>query len=506
MKKYWQFPWYPFLFSLYPALTLMAHNISQVQYAAGIRSLLVSCIGTILFTLVFRLIYRNWHRAAFIATAWVLLFFTYGQVYDVVNAKWKPVYLSNWMLAIWLCLFIIVLALAGLRKARFESAVLPLNVVSFGLLIYPLFLVVRWENVHSNPVQGKALGPEPALHISSDATLPDIYYIMPEDYGRVDLLQSMDQIDISQFMEYLKNSGFYIGDCSQSNYAMESELSLGSALNMEYLQNLSPKFTPNNLDQGPIWNAIRYSAVSADLKKVGYKTVAYATGFAWSELTNSDVYFAPSLLWSDLTSFEIQLLRTTPIRRLEDIGVLNLNEIDGERYRERTMLDFNSAATLASMPGPKFVFMHIISPHEPFVFGPDGKPIDPAPFMDQNQLYTQEQYIRGYRLAVPFVNMELEKTITTLITKSTRPLVIILQTDTGPMFTTGSDMFKILNAYYMPGHTGQLYPSISPVNSFRVVFNAYFGTDLPLLNDASYFSPIPQIYDFSPVPNPCSGK
>jgi hypothetical protein len=74
------------------------------------------------------------------------------------------------------------------------------------------------------------------------------------------------------------------------------------------------------------------------------------------------------------------------------------------------------------------------------------------------------------------------------------------------MFTTGSDMFKVLNAYYMPGYTGQLYPSISPVNSFRIVFNAYFGTDLPLLKDTSYFSPIPQIYDFSPVPNPCSGK
>ena len=218
------------------------------------------------------------------------------------------------------------------------------------------------------------------------------------------------------------------------------------------------------------------------------------------------MYFSPSLLWSDLTSFEIQLLRTTPLSRLEDIGVLNLTEIDGERYRERTMLDFNSASTLASMPGPKFVFMHIISPHEPFVFGPDGTPIDPLPFMDKNQLYTQDEYIQGYREQVPFVNMELEKMITTLITKSTRPLVIILQTDTGPMFTTGSDMFKILNAYYMPGHTGQLYPGISPINTFRVVFNAYLGTDLPLLNDVSYSSPIPRIYDFSVVPNPCSGK
>ena len=114
--------------------------------------------------------------------------------------------------------------------------------------------------------------------------------------------------------------------------------------------------------------------------------------------------------------------------------------------------------------------------------------------------------MRGYQQQVPFVDMEFQKMFTTLISKSTRPLVIILQTDTGPLFTIGPDEFKILNAYYMPGHTGQLYPGISPVNTFRVVFNAYLGTDLPLLSDDSYFSPIPQIYDFSPVPNPCSDK
>lgn len=474
----------------------------------GLRSLLVSCMGAILLTLVFRLIYRDWHRAAFIVAAWVLLFYTYGQIFDVVNAKWKPPYLANWILGFWLFFFIIILILGSLGKIQFKSIVLSLNIVSVGLLIYPLFIIVHWSllhSQHSEPVQVKSIGPDPVLDIPTGETLPDIYYIMPEDYGRVDLLENMDQIDVSQFMQFLKNNGFYIADCSQSNYAT-SELSLGSALNMEYLQDLGPKFTATNLDQGPIWNAIRYSAVSADLKKVGYKTVAYATGFAWSELNNSDVYFAPSLLWSDLTAFEIQLLRTTPIRRLEDLGVLNLNEIDGERYRERTMLDFNSATTLASMPGPKFVFMHIISPHEPFVFGPDGKPIDPAPFMDQNQLYTQEEYIRGYREQVPFVDMMLEKTITTLITKSSSPLVIILQTDTAPLFTNGADTFKILNAYYIPGHTRQLYPGISPINTFRVIFNAYLGADLPLLKDVSYYSPIPQIYDFSVVPNPCSGK
>jgi hypothetical protein len=159
------------------------------------------------------------------------------------------------------------------------------------------------------------------------------------------------------------------------------------------------------------------------------------------------------------------------------------------------------------MPGPKFVFMHIIDPHPPFVFNADGSKIpDPSSFIDQNGNYTLEKYQQGYRDDVPFADQELEKTITALLSKSTRPVVIVLQTDTGPWFTSGPDQFTILNAYYMPGHTAQLYPGISPVNSFRVVLNAYFNAKLPLLNDQSYFSPIPYIYNFSPVPNSCTRK
>jgi hypothetical protein len=275
---------------------------------------------------------------------------------------------------------------------------------------------------------------------------------------------------------------------------------------MDYLQNMSPKYNARNEDQSLIWNAIRYNTLEADLKYIGYTTVAFATGFSWSELDNSDVYISPEPYWSSLTSFENLLLRTTPVRHLEDVGKLSLFNIDGERFRERTLLDYDSVTRLASMPGPKFVFMHIISPHPPFVFGPDGSDLIPSNFIDKNGNYTLAKYQEGYREAIPFDDQELEKTISTLLSKSTRPLVIVLQTDTGPWFTSGSDQFAILNAYYMPGHTAQLYPGISPVNSFRVVLNAYFGANIPLLSDQSYYSPIPYIYNFSPVANSCNNK
>jgi len=61
-----------------------------------------------------------------------------------------------------------------------------------------------------------------------------------------------------------------------------------------------------------------------------------------------------------------------------------------------------------------------------------------------------------------------------------------------------------LNAYHLPeGVNGAgLYPSISPVNSFWVIFNRYFGQDLELLPDRSYFMTVGHPYQLILVEAP----
>ena len=59
-------------------------------------------------------------------------------------------------------------------------------------------------------------------------------------------------------------------------------------------------------------------------------------------------------------------------------------------------------------------------------------------------------------------------------------------------------------AILMPGHEDVLYPTITPVNIFRVVFNAYFGGKYDILEDVSYSSPVPKLYEFSEIKNPCA--
>ena len=46
--------------------------------------------------------------------------------------------------------------------------------------------------------------------------------------------------------------------------------------------------------------------------------------------------------------------------------------------------------------------------------------------------------------------------------------------------------------------SAKLYPAISPVNSFRLIFNEYFGANYPLLPDQTYISDTTTVPDAYP--------
>jgi hypothetical protein len=499
-------PWYFIAFAAYPVLALLSYNISQVRFTAGIRPLTISVAGAVLLFLLFRLIYKNWHRAAFATSMFTVLFYTYGQVFDQIQKKWKVPSLPIWLGTFWLVLLVVGLLWAGWQKTHFQGAALTLNIMSLGLVLYAAGMVgskVPTGKQSNKPADPHA--PVQSLQIPSGQTPPDIYYIILDSYGRSDLLSVNFQYDNSVFISDLDKMGFYVADCSQSNYP-RTDVSLGSSLNMDYLQNLNDKFVPKNEDRSQLWQSILHSTVRYELENAGYKTVAFASGFAFTEVTSADVYLSPSPFWSAMTEFEILLIRTTPLRHLEDVGLVNLEQIDGQRFRDRTELDLKSMNMLAHMVGPKFVFIHMVIPHPLFVFAPDGSKTDPSLFMDANGIYSQEHYTKGYLNQVAYIDGQIEKAAQTLLADSPNPPVIVIQGDHGPWMQTGSDQFKILNAYYLPGHNGVLYPGISPVNTFRLIFNTYLGADYPLLKDISYDSPVPYVFNLSPVPNPCTEK
>lgn len=498
LSKWFSIPWYPIALSTYPVLALLAENIGEVKPEAGWRPLLVSVLFAGGLFVLLKSIFRDWNRAAFLTALWLVLFFSYGHIRILLTEKFSEIDFTLWLLIAWFVLAV----LAVLWAAWKSPSPAALNVIALGLVVTSFVQITSGLG----PRGGHYVAAEnaPLQNLTRPQNPPDVYYFILDMYTRADLLKSYFKYDNSDFIAALEGRGFYVAECSQSNYT-RTEISLASSLNLSYLQELDPKFNdPDSTARRHLWDSLKHNVVRFQLENMGYKTIAFANGFPWSELDDAHVFFTPPPFSSSISEFETLFIQTTFARNLEDVGWLDLDQISGQNFRDRDLLVFNSMDDVARMQGPKYVYVHLIMPHPPFVFGPDGKFTNPADFWNEKKVYPANKFKIGYINQLQFINTKMLEMIDTILADSKTPPIIIIQGDHGPWLQPDPQRFFILNAYYLPDHKTDLYPTISPVNSFRLVFNDYFGGNYDMLKDRTYFSPVPKLYNFSESPYPCS--
>lgn len=502
------FPLHPFLFALYPALALLGHNIAEIRPSVAVRAVIFSLLICILLLAVFRLLFRQWDSAALAASVSLCLFFTYGQVYGflrTVTIAGLVIDRHRYLAPLWMGVLVVFLLWLRRKNPDLKSAHGYLNLVSACLLVFPLFQLGSFglSEYLVNPDQNPEAQMTAELALPEDQPAPDIYYIILDAYTRDDTLASEYGLDNRPFLDQLKQLGFYVAACSQSNYA-QTQLSLASSLNFDYLASLNPRYSAGNTDRTGLPDLIQHNRIRQALEQLGYQTVAFETGFKISEWVDADYYLSPGLAASDnfklnagLNDFELMLVNTSAGRLLTDAAIklpeFLKADFDNPRriHRERVQFGLEQLAALPSLPGPKFVFAHLVIPHPPYVFGPEGEFIDFDP--DKKA---------GYRDQVIYLNKQLIPLLEQILVDSATPPIIILQGDHGGIEAPPAKRMDILNAYYLPGRgDGGLYPAISPVNTFRVILNTYFGGQYPLVDDTSLFSVYKTPFDYTVIPN-----
>ncbi len=494
-------PWYPVAISAYPVLALLSANVGQIQPAAGIRSLLVSvAFGGMLYFVIWSFL-RQAYKSAFLATLWLALFFTFGHAYIAIDEKYPESNYTLWLAIGWIVLFMLALAWVLRSQSTFVSSTATFNTIALALMV----MAVGQISLAVGPRSVHASGAENAPS-QNDLVLPqyppDVYYIILDSYTREDFLKMVYDYDNSEFVDALQERGFYIASCSQSNY-VRTEISLASSLNMMYIQELDDAFTPDSTARRTLWDSLKHSAVRHNFESLGYETVNFATGFAWMELDDADHFLTPPPFTSGLTEFEGLFFRTTLARYAQDWGWVDPDAVLGQSFRDRFNNVFDNMDDVASMPGSQFSYIHLISPHPPFVFDAEGNPMYPPGFWNEQRQYPYDMYQKGYTNQLTYLNKRMLEAIDTILEESDTPPIIIIQGDHGVWMQPKDRRMWILNAYYLPGNNDKLYPSISPVNTFRLVFNSYFGGRYEMLEDVSYFSPVPNLYDFTKMPNSC---
>jgi hypothetical protein len=273
---------------------------------------------------------------------------------------------------------------------------------------------------------------------------------------------------------------------------------------MTYHHDLAGCLGPDTSNVLPLKDMIQDSRLFRFLRKHNYRIVTFASGYPMTEIKDSDLYLSPGWVLDD---FQGEILNRTPVPALQYMLKLPPGRC------ERVLYVFDQLAEMPRQPGPVFVFAHIVAPHHPFVFGPQGQVLltsKPVRFSDTPANKGQRQeYIRRYIDQLIFTNRKTQALIDSILSQSKNPPVIILQADHGPASRLDWDnpspmafqeRFAILNAYYLPRFDyADLYDDLSPVNTFRIVLNHYFQTDLPLLPDESYFSPVNHPYRLTNV-------
>lgn len=500
LGQWFSIPWYFVVFSIYPVLALLSFNIGQVKPESGWRPLLVSLIFGGLLFLLCRFLVRDVYRAAFLSTLWMALFFSYGHIYLTLLEEWEDVNYTPYMLAAWLILFILFYLWATRPRFTFRESALPLNVIMLGLAVTSMVQInTGTQEGSGHYVRAKNA---PVQQLTPPQNPPDVYYFILDSYTRADLIQQAYGYDNSPFLDGLRERGFYVAECSQSNY-VRTEISLGSSLNMQYLQDLDPAFTSESTRRTVLWDSLKHSAARYMFEEMGYTTVGFATGYAWNELEDADLFITPDSFSAGMTEFEVLFMDTTLARHARDLGWFDPDQVTGQNFRDRSLKVFDSIDDIARMPEPTFAYIHLILPHPPFVFGPDGEFTNPAEFWNEKKLYPAKSYAQGYRNQLTFLNRKMLDAVDTILTNSETQPIIVIQGDHGPWLQPREKRMLILSTYYLPGHTDKLYPSITPVNTFRLIFDSYFGGSYGMLPDVSYFSPVPKLYQFTEIPNPC---
>jgi hypothetical protein len=497
-------PLHPFLFAIYPILALLAFNISEVDISSGSRPLVLSVLMAGLLVLIFYWIYRDWRRAALTSTVILILFFSYGHLYLLlkgVEVGGFYLFRHRTLIPIWIILVAVAIWWVSRKSLNVTSVTYTLNLIGLFLLIFPMIQIVSFS-VQNQASQTSAEKNTSALDLKVNSQPPDIYYIILDGYGRSDVLKNEYDYDNSDFLNGLRDLGFYVADCSQSNYA-QTQISLASSLNFNYLDALSDRFVPGSEDRTGLDALIHHGLVRQSLEKAGYKTVAFATGFLATELSDADYFLSPRRSIGELNEFESLLMETTFARLLLDANTFGMQNSGSELYRERTLFTLDKLDKLSYIKGPKFVFAHLVIPHPPYVFGPTGGPVEPA---DVGTTKTQ-QGASHYRDQALYVSTRMAEIVPRIIANSATPPIIVIQGDHGPTVASRPrSRMSNLNVYFLPGAEKSLYPTITPVNTFRVIFNNYFGQNLQLLKDVSLYSDYEDPFNFKVIQNSCNAS
>ena len=497
---------YPFLIALIPTLNFAANNPDQYGMRDLVFLLAVTLAACGVVYALAALALRGRAApgtAAFLTLLFVGGVFSYRRAANLLTGNpAHPPHLV--MVSAGLALIILLVWLVRRRERLLGGIGRFLTLMSALLVAWSGFKIARGWIQGESMVAESSVARELAAPIEgpAEAVGPrrDIHLLVVDEYANGDVLRERFGYDNRPFEDSLRALGFYLPRLVRSNY-LHTLLSLPSMLNSAHLTGLErdlgkvtrhPRL-PNHL--------LHQSRVPRYLQERGYEFVFFPSDWWYS--TSS--YPRADSVFRAFHGFDFMRAMGNGELQRTVRGATILSYFDRTHHweAEHALRTLDAVAGLAGTGSrPRFVFAHILKPHEPYVFDRECRVLPRQ---------REDDYARLYIAQLECVNRLLLATVRRIQAESPVPPVILIQGDHGSKMLhaigyatpqevpppAARERFGAFGAYYLPDGGAEAFgDTVTVVNVLGNVLRYYFGAHLPRAGDEQYISPALSPYNF----------
>lgn len=478
----------PLFIGLFPVLSLYERNIQDVLPNLILQPVLIIIGMTIAGSFLLRVFTRDAIKISVILSIAWFFFFFYVPLTDLASNYIESISdFDSILLPVWASTFIALSWLIIRTKRSLTAGSNFLAAAGIAVVAMQLLGILNHTAQAKETDLYKYLINDDYKDLLSAnyERLPDIYYILLDGYPRSDTLKEYFDYDNSAFDEFLESSSFTIVNDSYTNYS-QTALAIPAILNMSYIKDLPEQ---GGIPLTELMGLYHRNKVLDYLKPAGYR---------W--IHNTNYYRAGDNPYSDLNigcdasnEFLKELISTTILKPFEIVSDQQRQDLREDGLCVIDKFD-------ADLAGPTFNFSHIISPHPPYVYGPNGEDVSEVNLglNDATRWLATEPFLDQLQ----YLNKRVKEKVKSILANSSDSIVII-QSDHGTLSSATeannlADTRSIVLiersrnylAVHLPDWCSQNHfgDVLSGVNTFRVILNNCFEAGYELLENKTFYN------------------
>jgi len=477
------------LLSLFPVFFVLHgynENFGLITLPVAIRLFIYYLVVTVIVFIISFILYREKEKTFVFSFFCLSLFFFFGYLYDTLKSLFAGHFITSYTFLLPFLLCLLVLLFFYIKK-RVKWIGLISSYIKWLLFAFVFFEGISTiyfvitdknsENILLRPDQqssSEKMG-------DCDKEKPDIFFVVLDEYTSSEGLAKYFGFDNHRIDSLFDSEGFFVSRGSRSNYNMTA-FSLSSTLNYDYLDlKKSDSVYYNDIFLRGI-ETFKKNRLTPYLADQDYEIINYGCFDLENAVTPTYTFFNDlGRLMIDNQTFLTRINRDIGWKfRYTNVFTKETRIPRSYKKGKRDHIfrnNFNADNLLKEMSRkgdrPRFIYAHLILPHDPYYFDSSGNFVSDT-LLIQGKVNKENAYINQLK----YCNKILEKMIS----------ASVLKTGYHDNAAFSEREFSNLNAYFFSDKNYQsLYPTISPVNTFRIILNKYFCKDLPLLKDSSSF-------------------